>query len=150
MSKHAFRKCAECGSQMVPRTIHRRSIGFGGVVPGASFCPICQSTNWQGSSGFFDEVHDAFQLHPGLTLFAVIAFIPIALAVFVSGLFLLLSGVVIVLGLLSGEGLTDIVSKVDAGGYLFVFVGGLASAGAVIWTSLPYIPWGSNRKRNSE
>lgn len=150
MSKHVLRKCAECGSQMVPRTIYRKSVGFGGVVPGASFCPICQSTNWQGSSGFFDDLHDAFQLHPGLTLFAVIAFIPIGLAVLASGLILLLSGGVIVLGLLSGEGLPDLVSKVDAGGYLFIFLGGLACVGAVVWASLPYIPWGLNRRRNSK
>lgn len=143
MSKHELVKCADCGSRMVPRTIYRRSVGFGGVVPGASFCPICQSTGWKGSAGFFSSLIDTFQLHPGLTLFAVIAFIPCGLALVFSAAMLLLSGAVIVLGLVSGESLGELLVAVDAGAYLFVFIGGVI----FIVTSLAYIPLGAGTKK---
>ena len=93
------------------------------------------------------DLVDTFQLHPGLTVFAILISIPLLLAFIGSGLILLLTGVGIVAGLIRGRSLALLLEQVDVGQFAFVFFGTLGLMVALLYIPLCYMPLSFSRKK---
>lgn len=138
MTKFTTVQCADCGSNMIPRTIFRRSAFFGArsnKVAG-SCCPICQSPSWQGDTSSLGDLIAVFNMNPGLAVLLVIVGIPSIIAFLLAVLMVLLSTYLAIPAVLAGEPFWLAIQEVGGGP---AFIGLFALA--VLLAGLAYIPF---------
>ncbi len=138
MTKFTTVQCADCGSNMIPRTIFRRSVfrGSRSTKVAGSCCPICQSTNWRGDTSSLRDLIAVFNMNPGLAVLLVIVGIPSLIAFLLALLLVLLSTYSAFLAMLAGESFWLTIQKGGAGP-AFVGLFGLS----VLLAGLAYIPF---------